>query len=103
MKKEVFIQIDSLLSYGIDQDYLDKVKEISLRSYETNLRENRYWLGKLKFAYFHNLDPGYFLDFPDMIKSLTLDDIHKAAQKYFNKNNYVDVVLYPQDWNNAKD
>jgi len=98
LKQEVFVQLDSLLNVGLDQDYLDKVKESSLRSYETNIRENSYWLSQLKFAYFNDLDPAYILDFPELIKSLTLDDIHKAAKRYFDMDNYVDVVLYPQEW-----
>jgi zinc protease len=103
LQKEIFVQIDSLLNFGLDQDYIDKVKETSLRSYETNLRENRYWLNQIEFAYFHNLDPAQIiLDYPQMIKNLTREDIHEAAKKYFNTKNYVDVVLYPENWSNNK-
>ena len=31
------------------------------------------------------------------IDKLTAEDIRAAAQKYFDMNNYVTVILYPED------
>jgi zinc protease len=99
LKNEVYTQIDSLVNFGVTQDYLDKVKETRAREYETNIRENNYWLNQLEFAYFNNLDPNFILQTPQMIQDLTLEDINKNAKKLLNKENYIEVILYPAAWN----
>lgn len=98
LQKDIFVEVDSLRQFGTTPDYLERVKEIKLREYETNMRENSYWLSNIKFAYFNHLDPDFILDVPDLVKNLTLQEIHQAAQKYLNENNYVDVMLYPEKW-----
>ena len=102
LKKEVFIQIDSLVNIGTTQDYLDKVKETKSRKYELNLRENRFWLSNIQTSYFHGFPLTNILKQPEMIEALTLQDIQIAAQKYLDTTNYVDVVLYPEDWGKDK-
>ncbi len=98
LKKEVFVQIDSLQNYGTTQDYLDKVKEIKSRNYELNMRENRYWLGVIEGSYLHGLPLKDILNLPKMIELLTLQDIQNMAQKFLDTKNYIDVVLYPEEW-----
>jgi len=96
LTKEVYTQIDSMINYGITEDYLKKVKETELRDYERNSKENNFWVNNLEFKYFHGEDPNDILDYPRMVESLTLADIQNAAKKYLNKDNYVRVVLYPE-------
>lgn len=98
LKSEIYSQIDSMVSFGITQDYLEKVKETRSRNHEINLRENRYWLNQVEFAYFNGIDPDFILRTPELIKDLTLQDIHKAAKKYLKNDNYIEVILYPEDW-----
>ncbi len=102
LKKEVFVQIDSLKNFGTTQEYLDKVTEIKSRNYETNLRENRFWLGKIEAAYFHNLPLESILNYPKLIEGLSLQDIQDAAKKFLDTQNYIDVVLYPENWGKDK-
>jgi zinc protease len=37
------------------------------------------------------------LDYEKRVDALTLDDLQKAAQKYFDMKNYVRAVLYPEN------
>lgn len=97
LTKEVFTQIDSLSKHGTSEDYLQKVTETQRRQYEVNLKSNSFWLNNLEYRYFHNIDPKGIMDYLTLVDSLTLEDIQQAAQKYFNVNNYVRVVLYPQE------
>jgi len=92
----VFAQVDSLQDFGTTEKYLNKVKEIRLRKYETDLKENGYWLNALRSAYDHGYDPMTILAYDDLINALTLEDIQQAAKRYFNLRNYVQVVLYPE-------
>ena len=96
---EVFSQIDSLRQFagsGKYESYLQKVREINLRSLETNLKENRWWLGQLEFYNFHQLDTHKMLEIEQRIKERNLNEIKRAAETYFNENRYVRVYLVPE-------
>jgi len=94
----VYSVIDSLKQFGTTDKYLEKVQEIQIREYETNLKENGYWLNHLESDYYDGLNPERILQRREQINSLTLDAIQKAAQQYFDMNNIVRVVLYPEDY-----
>jgi zinc protease len=89
----VFQVLDSLKTYGPKDIYITKVRETELRSYETNLKENAFWLRALQSYYFQGQNPELILKYPELVKTLTSARIQKAAIQYLNKNDYVQVVL----------
>jgi zinc protease len=91
-----FTQIDSLKTTGTTDVYLTKVKEMQKRERETDLKENSFWLNALRFYYYHGEDPQGILEYDTLVENLSLDAIRKAAQSYFDMNNYVKVVLLPE-------
>jgi zinc protease len=93
----VFQLIDSLKNYPLDEIYLTKVKETQRRQWEVDLKENNFWLRNLWFCNFYDLDLNEFLNYPKRIDGLSLEDIQHTAQKYLDENNYVSVVLYPEN------
>ena len=93
---EIFTQIDSLKNFGTTTEYLQKVQEIQLREYETNLKRNSFWLSNLEYKYYHGESVEDILTYKDLVNHLTLEKIQQAAKKYINTNNYVRVVLYPE-------
>jgi zinc protease len=95
---EIFTQIDRLIQFGTTETYLQKVKASDLRSYETNLKQNNFWLSNLEFKYFHKEDPMDVLTYPEMVGHLSLENIQEAARKYLDRDNYIRVVLYPENW-----
>ncbi len=96
---EIFTQIDSLKNYGLDEEYLKKVKEIQIREYETNLKKNNFWMSNLEYKYYHNDPPEDILNYLTLVNALTVDKVQKVARKYLNTENFVQVVLYPEDSN----
>ena len=92
----LFAQIDSLRDVGLDQTYVDKVKETQRRSRETDLKENGYWLSVLRFYYSHGEDPTNILKAEEKIEGLTLEAIKAAANRYFDMENYAQFVLMPE-------
>ena len=94
---EIFTQIDSLKNYGLDEEYLKKVKEIQIREYETNLKKNNFWMSNLEYKYYHNDPPEDILNYLTLVNALTVDKVQKVARKYLNTENFVQVVLYPED------
>ena len=92
----VFVQIDSVQSFGPDSTYVLKVQESQRRQYETNLKENDFWLGSLFSARIHGHDPLHIFDYERLVEGLSVESIQRAAQDYFNTGNYVRVVLVPE-------
>jgi zinc protease len=92
----LFGEIDRIQTAGPVQSDLDKVKRNWVEGYRKSMRENGYWLGRLQATLTDNIDPATILTFEQEIAKLTTGDIKAAAEKYFNKGNYVQVVLNPE-------
>jgi zinc protease len=91
-----FAEIDEMKTKGPDAADLNKVKQNWLQSHQKSMRENGYWLGRLQNAILNGTDPASILRHEKMVESITPEDVKAAAQRYFNKENYVQVVLYPE-------
>ncbi|MCK4346033.1 MAG: insulinase family protein, partial [Bacteroidales bacterium] len=96
LTKILFEQIDSMKISGPDDIYITKVRETQNREYETNLKENLFWLRNLQNSYYTKQNPEKILDYPQLVKTLSAEMIQNTARKYFNMNNYVQVVLMPE-------
>jgi zinc protease len=94
--KEALMQIDSLKMKPFDPVYIEKVSETQRRTYEVNLKKNNFWLNNLHAYYTNNENPEMILNYPKLVDHLTAPAIQEAIKKYFNMNNYVKVVLYPE-------
>ncbi len=93
----IFEQIDSLKTVGTTDLYVNKVKEMHKRRRETELKENSFWVGSLEYLDFNGVDPRLLIQYPALVDSLTGDAVQQSAQKYFNMDRYVRVVLYPEE------
>jgi zinc protease len=92
----VFQAIDSLKQFGPAEIYIKKVKEAQLRSYETNMKENTYWLRALQNYYFNGQEPSLILKYPELVSTLSSEKIKIAVNRYLKGDNYVQVVLLPE-------
>jgi len=95
-------QIDSVKKYGTTPEYLTKVKEAALRSRETALKQNGYWLAQISTF---DQSGWPLADIPNgekLISALTSEDLQKAAVKYLRTDNYVRVSLYPENFSGAE-
>ncbi|MCK9244909.1 MAG: insulinase family protein, partial [Candidatus Marinimicrobia bacterium] len=93
----IFNEVEKLKSELVSDEDLTKIKQIDLRTYETNLKENRFWLNNLYFYYFNNEDPLNILNYPQLVAGLTKEKIQNAAQCYLPSDNNVRVILYPEN------
>ena len=92
----VYREIRKLQENGPTEADLRKVKETLRREYETNLKENGYWLQVLESAYFNDEDPSEILDYEKVINALSVADLKVMAERYFNFENVAEIVLYPE-------
>ena len=93
----MYREIEKLQENGPTPADLAKVKETLRREMETNLKENGYWLSALESSYFNEEDPREILHYEEAINELSVDDLEAMADKYFNFDNVVEVVLYPDE------
>jgi len=94
--KALFAQIDSLKQYPIAEEYVNKVREAQKRESEVQKKENDYWVKTLQSYYFYDRDMTNLFKDDERIDKLSAADVQKAANTYFNTNNYVSVILYPE-------
>jgi zinc protease len=91
-----FSQIELLKKAGPEKDDLAKVKEIQRRDYETDVKQNGYWLEALWSAAFTGQSPEQILGIPQRIERLSVEDVRKTAGDVLRLDNYVRVVLLPE-------
>lgn len=97
----IFTQIDSLKNFGTTEIYVDKIKEMRQRQREVSLKENGFWVSSLQGTDFNGIDPRLLVQYPELVDGLTIEAVQQAAQQYFDMDNYVRVVLYPEGFDPA--
>jgi zinc protease len=93
--KTTFTELDSLKKYKVSDVYINKVKETQKREFEVNTKENSFWLNNIQAYYFYKVDISLLMKYPERVEKFNSETVQKVAQKYFDNNNYVKVVLYP--------
>ena len=93
--KTTFTELDSIKNINVTDDYINKVKETQKREFEVSLKENNFWLSSLQLYYYYGNDLSLLMKYPDRVAGLNSGIVKKAAQKYFDNKNYIQVVLYP--------
>lgn len=96
LSKEALTQIDSVINYPMKEIYINKIKETLQKSLEKNLKDNNYWLSWLRSSYSENVDLSETLNVQDRLKDMTAQTLQETAKKFFNKNNFIKVTLYPE-------
>jgi len=93
----LFDLIKEAQTKGIEQKDLDKVKETWKKQYQTQIQSNDFWLTSLSNAWINRDNPEAVLEYEKRVDALTTEDLKKAANKFFDMNNYVKAVLYPEN------
>jgi zinc protease len=92
----LFAEIDNIKANGPTQAELDKVKANWRVSNERAQHENGYWLQNLQLSLLEGTPLARLLTVMDEADAITAADVRTAAQRYFDKDNYVQVVLLPE-------
>lgn len=91
-----FAEFEKIKQQGPTLEELNKVKLNWITNQKIAMRTNEQWLSYLQDATLFNTNPADILTLEQRTKALTLDDIKQAANRYLNSENYVQVVLYPE-------
>jgi zinc protease len=95
---EVMKQIDTITTQPIEPTYVERVQKIGKNELEVNLKDNNYWMTSLQDRFWNGIDPSTITltDGNKLYDSLTPQDIFQTAKDYFDRNNFVEVILYPE-------
>jgi zinc protease len=96
LTRAVFGEIKKIRTNGPTATDLVKAKESMIRTRETDLEKNEFWLGKIESVYYDGTDPATILNFKERVNAVTVEDLKIAANNYLKPNHYVRVVLKPE-------
>jgi zinc protease len=92
-----FKEIELIKKEGVTEEDIQKIRETQTRNREENLKQNRYWLNQLRNYYQNGMDIETFDEADSMIEKVNSKDLQEAANKYLNMENYVKVILMPEE------
>jgi zinc protease len=89
-------EINRLKTEGATSEDIVKFSTEENRQYELHLRENEFWLNWLSGQIENGDDPGRLFQYPALIAQVTPASVKKAANLYFNENNFIKLLLIPE-------
>ena len=95
MTARVTQEIRHLQQEGPSVDLTNRAKETARRGYETALRQNEYWLGRLQTVKTYDRDPGEILTRVKRIDAVTPQLLREVFKKYFPADRSTVVTLVP--------
>ena len=90
-----FEEIARLRTEGPDAETVAKVREAQRRAKETNLRENGYWISRMRLLDEQGRDLALIPSY-DMIEGWTAEQVQAAAVRYLRMDQYAKFVLLPE-------
>ena len=81
---------------GPSQVNLDKFKAEDAKSMEERMRYNGYWSSIFHRQLMWNQRFDDYLDYDNVLKSITVDDVKQIANKYLTGENIIKMVLMPE-------
>jgi zinc protease len=96
--QRVFQEIEYVKNTPLDRGQMAVVREVLLRQFEANSRENGYLLNQISQRYAEGDAAGLAaaVNLPGRLGTLTADDIQQAARAYLKSDHHVIVTLLPE-------
>lgn len=96
LQNVVLAVVDTLRMNGPTASELEKLKEESLRGWETATKDNRFWLGMIAQYAEHGWPLAGIPTANQYTQSLTAAQIQAAARQFLDTSNYMQFSLYPE-------
>jgi zinc protease len=95
LTRRVLDEVAAFRENGPTPRQLQDVKAGMARDFESNSRQNAFLAGQIAQRYQTGEPVESLWQMPDLFRALTAQQIHDAARKYLDTNNYVRVTLKP--------
>ncbi|WP_214227419.1 insulinase family protein [Pedobacter sp. B4-66] len=89
-------EVNKIKASGASADDITKFKSEGHRQLELNLRNNNYWLGYLSSRLKNEETLDQVLSERQRMDAVTIESTKATAQKYLNDDNFIRLVLLPQ-------
>jgi len=96
LKDIVYKEIEKLKTEGPAEKDYKGVKENKLKTYQENLKKNRYWLDLIRNHDYYQTDLSQVLRYEECVNNITIDGLKKAANEFF-KDDIVEIILIPEN------
>jgi len=96
LEKAVHDTVAAFRKGDVSQDIVDKVKEQEIRSRETDLKENGFWLNELGEAWRYGTDPRLILSNDELVQTISAKRIGTTASRYLDESRSLTGVLNPE-------
>jgi len=90
-------EISNLKQNGPEAKDVEKVKSQWLEKYRTDVKENKYWTGKLESVLFWGRNADRVLNYESYVNKLTPADIQATAKQLFDGKNEFTAILLPEE------
>jgi zinc protease len=95
MTTRVMEEVERLKKEGPTEDLVNRAKETARRNYETQLKQNNYWLLRFEAVKLWGQDPTIIAKRVERINALTPASIQDAFKKYFPADRSTVITLNP--------
>ncbi len=102
LTKSAITELQKLIDKGPDQKDLDKYKEGEMNDYNTQIKDNMFWMNNLTKNQFDGSDKYEILNYKEKVQALTVKDLQDVAKKYLTKGRIVATLMPEDGWENAK-
>ncbi|MFQ3549144.1 MAG: pitrilysin family protein [Armatimonadota bacterium] len=93
--------LKSFSENGVTEEQFRQAKDFLIGVFPIALETNEGIANALHNAEFYGLGDNYILQYRDLIKAVTLDEVNEAIKKYFNPKDSVIVIAGPYRDNNS--
>lgn len=102
LTKSAIAELQKLIDKGPEQKDLDKYKEGEMNDYNTQIKDNMFWMSNLTKNQFDGTDKYEILNYQEKVKALTVKDLQDVAKKYLTKGRIVATLMPEDGWENVK-
>nr|WP_320120523.1 insulinase family protein [uncultured Marinifilum sp.] len=96
LKSLLYSEIEKLKKDGPSDVDLDKARKYFQKSREENLHKNKFWINALEHNCIYNENIVAPKNYDEIVKSLTGKMIQKTANKIFDNNQHVEIIMKPK-------
>ncbi|GAA4150917.1 insulinase family protein [Chryseobacterium ginsenosidimutans] len=102
LTKSAITELQKLIDKGPEQKDLDKYKEGEMNDYNTQMKDNMFWMSNLTKNQLDGSDKYEILNYKDQVNALTVKDLQDVAKKYLTKGRIVATLMPEDGWENTK-
>lgn len=95
LTQRLYETLESAKNGALDESFVERVTATQREEYEQNLIENGYWASALETAVEYGREFSSILTYPDLVASLTSEDLARAAAEYFERSRSLELTLLP--------